>query len=179
MDRIFDYQIIPEFGGTVTDEPVIQWTQCIKMIYNPCKGTDMKQILLMHLHYRLIHCIQITGRNIECVSSKFAMTWSAFWRMVDGLCICVRTATACQVASPGIIKNGCHDIVTTRDPGTDYYEWGTQRDCFCYSISMCKCDIVCYNCSGPNHLARDCLQGCAEKTWFVTPVLPNDALFPM
>lgn len=26
-----------------------------------------------------------------------------------------------------------------------------------------KCEVVCYGCSGPNHLARDCLQGRAVE----------------
>lgn len=36
--------------------------------------------------------------------------------------------------------------------------------CWCTLTEPQKCDIVRYRCSCSNHLARDCLQGCAEET---------------
>ena len=32
IDRIFDYPLIPEFGGTAADKPVIEWILCIEII---------------------------------------------------------------------------------------------------------------------------------------------------
>lgn len=49
------------------------------------------------------------GRN-EWISSRFATTWSACWKSVYGLRICVGTATVCETASLGVVKNGCHNI---------------------------------------------------------------------
>lgn len=49
MERMFDYRQIPEFSGTTTDEPVIQWIQRIEMICDLCKRTDIELILQLCL----------------------------------------------------------------------------------------------------------------------------------
>ena len=45
LDRMFDYQLIPEFGGAATNEPVIQWIQQVRMNCNLCKKMDVELIL--------------------------------------------------------------------------------------------------------------------------------------
>lgn len=54
-----------------------------------------------------------SGGDSKRISGRFAMTWSACWRSMDGLRIHFRTATACKMATTGVIKNGCHDVGTT------------------------------------------------------------------
>lgn len=45
-DRMFDYQLIPEFGGVAT---VIQWIRCVEMLCNLYKRTGVELILPLHL----------------------------------------------------------------------------------------------------------------------------------
>ena len=49
MDRMFDYRLIPEFGGSPSDEPVIEWIQRVEMICELCRRTDVELILPLRL----------------------------------------------------------------------------------------------------------------------------------
>ena len=47
--RPFDLQLIPEFGGAASDEPIIEWLEQVEMIYELADEERVKRILPLRL----------------------------------------------------------------------------------------------------------------------------------
>jgi len=209
MDKMFDYRLIPEFGGSPSDEPVIEWIQRVEMICELCKRTDIELILPLRLRggalavYRQLskgektNFQQIKQALIKAYAPDSFGAYDRFvarrlqpgetvneylaelqqldqlvgerrmiCAFVSGLPQDVRRLLRASSRMDGMTLGELVDRVRAIMADTEQPEEVVAATKPApVPAEARRNEVVCYKCSGPNHLSRDCLQGRSDAAF--------------